>query len=57
VYDILPLDDQIEDWKTQLDLTDTSLAHAEASYDRTMAIVGEGLKEVQDYLDSLPPVE
>ena len=57
VYDILPLDDQIEDWKTQLDLTDTSLAQAEASYERTMAIVGEGLNEVQEYLDSLPPVE
>ena len=57
VYDILPLDDEIEDWKTQLDLTDTSLASAQASYDRTMAIVGEGLEEVQAYLDSLPPVE
>ena len=57
VYDILPLDDQIEDWKTQLDLTDNTLEKAEASYDRTMEIVGEGLKEVQEYLATLPPVE
>ena len=57
VYDILPLDKDVQDWKTQLDLTDNSLAKAEASYDRTMAIVGEGLQEVQAYLDSLPVIE
>lgn len=53
VYDILPLDKQIEDWKTQLDLTESELTHAEQSYERTMDIVGEGLAEIQEYLDSL----
>lgn len=57
VYDILPLDKDVEDWKTQLDLTDSTLAKAEDSYERTMEIVGEGLQKVQEYLSSLPAVE
>ena len=51
-YNILPLDKQIEDWKTQFDLTDSTLASCEASYERTMAIVGEGLTAVNDYLSA-----
>ena len=57
VYDILPLDTQIEDWKAQFKLTDSTLKQAQNSYDRTMKIVGDGLEEVQAYLSSLPPVE
>ena len=57
VYDIYPLDDQIEDWKTQMDMRDSTEEKARASYDRTMKIVGEGLEEIQNYLDSLPPIE
>ena len=57
VYDILPLDKGVEDWKSQLDLTDSTLAKAEESYERTMEIVGEGLQEVQEYLNSLPEIE
>ncbi len=57
VYDVLPLDQEVEDWKTQFGLTDSALKQAQASYERTMKIVGDGLQEVQDYLDSLPPVE
>lgn len=56
-YDVLPLDKTVEDWKSELDLTDTTLAKAEDSYERTMDIVGEGLQEVQAYLASLPEVE
>ncbi len=52
VYQILPLDKSVEDWKAAFDLTDTSLKNAEKSYERTEKIVGEGLKEVQDYLNS-----
>ena len=51
-YNILPLDKEIEDWKTQFGLSDTHLANAEASYDRTMAIVGEGLTSVNTYLSA-----
>ena len=57
VYDILPLDKEVKDWKTEFQLTSNSLASAEASYERTMKIVGEGLEEVQTYLAGLPEVE
>jgi hypothetical protein len=56
VYDILPLDKQVEDWKTQFSLTDSTLTQAEKSYERTMKIVGTGLQTVTDYLETLPPV-
>lgn len=56
-YDVLPLDKTVEDWKSELNLTDTTLAKAEDSYERTMEIVGEGLQEVQAYLNSLPEIE
>lgn len=57
VYDILPLDDQVEDWKTQFGLTDKTLKQAEDSLARTTKIVGAGLQEVSAYLESLPPVK
>lgn len=50
IYPILPLDKQIEDWKTQFDLTDTMLKNAQASHDRTMAIVGSGMQQAKEYL-------
>lgn len=49
-YNILPLDKDISDWKTAFNLTDSALAHCEASYDRTMAIVGAGMEAVDSYL-------
>ena len=50
-YNILPLDDATRDqWKTSFNLTDTLYQEAVASYDRTMAIVGDGLTEVQTWL-------
>lgn len=49
-YNILPLDKQVEDWKTRFDMADSALVNAEASYDRTMAIVGEGMETVESYL-------
>ena len=50
VYPILPLDKQIEDWKTQFSLTDAQLKNALESYDRTMAIVGSGMTSAKEYL-------
>lgn len=49
-YNILPLDSTIEDWKAQFSLTDSSYSQAVASYERTMAIVGAGLEQVNQYL-------
>lgn len=53
IYSILPLDDTIEDWKTAFSLTDNRLKLAQDSYNRSMKIVGEGLAEVQAYLQQL----
>ena len=50
VYDILPLDKSVEDWKTTFNLTDTHLKNANDSYERTMTLVGEGLAETKTYL-------
>lgn len=52
VYQIIPLDTDKTDWKEAFDLTDTSKKKAEESLERTQKIVGDGLKEVQDYLSS-----
>lgn len=52
VYQIIPLDTEKTDWKEAFDLTDTSKKKAEESLARTQKIVGDGLKEVQDYLSS-----
>ncbi len=49
-YNILPLDREIADWKTQFDLTDGGLHSCDASYARTMAIVGGGMTAVNEYL-------
>lgn len=56
VYDVLPLDTAVEDWTEALDLRPGSLEKARASYERTMAIIGEGLAEVENYLATLPPI-
>ena len=50
-YNILPLDETTrEEWKTLYDLTEAQYTSAKDSYDRTMAIVGEGLEEVQTWI-------
>ena len=50
-YNILPLDKAQEDqWQERFDLTDANLDAAKRSWDRTMAIIGEGLQQVQDHL-------
>lgn len=52
-YNILPLDpDNKTQWKTDFNLTDELYQDAVASYDRTMAIIGSGLEEVQNYLSN-----
>lgn len=49
-YMILPLDRAIEDWKTAFSLSDNTLKHAEASYERTVKITGDGMTKVNTYL-------
>ena len=57
VYDILPLDKAVTDWKTAFTLTDSTLTQANNSYDRTMKIVGAGLEKINAFLSSLPEIE
>ncbi len=50
-YNILPLDKSKEDqWQELFVFGDPIMAAAQASYERTMAIVGPGLSECQAYL-------
>ena len=57
VYDILPLDKDITDWKKEFALTDSTMTQASNSYDRTMKIVGDGLNKINAFLASLPAIE
>lgn len=49
IYPILPLDQNAADWQDAFGLTSSQLKKAQASYDRTMAIVGDGLTQVQTW--------
>lgn len=49
-YNILPLDKNIEDWKSTFKLSDSVCKQAEESYNRTMKIVGPGMEKAQNYL-------
>ena len=52
-YDILPLDDATRgQWAQLYDLQEVTVSAAQRSYDRTMAIVGQGLAESRQYLAS-----
>ena len=53
VYEILPLDDAVDDWKAALDLSDYSLAETKKSYERTMNLLKDGIAASQEYLDSI----
>ena len=53
-YEIIPLDREVEDWKTAFTLTDGEYVRAERSYERTMSIIGEGLEVVQTTLAARP---
>lgn len=51
-YNILPLDKEQEDrWQELYSLTDEQLTAARESWDRTMAIVGDGLEACRNYLE------
>ena len=50
-YHILPLDMNIrDDWGSTFGVSDTVVNSAQKSYDRTMAIVGQGITASQEYL-------
>lgn len=50
-YNILPLEDSSrEQWQAMFELTDSDYDRAVKSYERTEAIVGEGMETVEGYL-------
>lgn len=50
-YNILPLDDaRLEEWAELFEIGNTTFNAAQNSHARTMAIVGEGLEECQEWL-------
>ena len=50
-YNILPLEEATAaQWQAQFGLTDTQLANAKASFDRTQALTLTGMEKVQSYL-------
>ena len=49
-YMILPLDNAVTDWKAAFGLSDNTLKNAEASYERTVKITGEGMTKVNTWL-------
>ena len=53
-YEIIPLDREVEDWKTAFTLSDGEFEQAQRSYERTMSIVGEGMEQVQTALAARP---
>ena len=50
-YVIIPLDAALQSqWQTAFGLTDEAYENAIKSYDRTQALVGAGIAQVQEYL-------
>ena len=49
VYQIIPLDTAVSDWKT-FGLNDATLKEAKASYNRTLELVGAGLNAARTKL-------
>jgi hypothetical protein len=48
----LPLNwEQFEFWQTTFDIDDSTFQKAQDSYNRTMEIVGDGLSDVEEYLE------
>lgn len=49
VFEIIPLDKSVKDWAEAFSLDEAGLAAANASYKRTMDIIGSGLDEAREY--------
>lgn len=49
VYQIIPLDKSVTDWKKAFGLSASAAYQAEKSYNRTVKITGEGMAQAQEY--------
>lgn len=48
-FKVLVMDDTLEDWQAAMGLTDSQLRSCKSSYERTMEIVGEGIRQANAY--------
>jgi hypothetical protein len=46
-YEIIPLNKEVEDWRSAFTLSEAEYTAAENSYTRTMSVLGEGLEKVR----------
>ena len=51
-YQILCLDDTVDNWQAQMNLVASTLEKCQKSYNRTMGIVGDGTEEANEYFSS-----
>ena len=59
-YTVIPLDKTVADWQTAFNIAEQDLIFAQRSYDRTMALVGDGITtingtcglKIADYVDA-----
>ena len=49
IFEIIPLDKSVSDWKQTFSLDKSGFKSADASFKRTMNIIGDGLKASQEY--------
>jgi len=51
-YRIMPLDKSVENWQTKFGVDNPTLTQLNSSFDRTTKIVGEGMAQVETYLQT-----
>jgi len=51
-YRIMPLDKSVENWQTKFGVDNPTLTQMNSSFDRTTKIVGEGMAQVETYLQT-----
>ena len=50
-FDILPLDRQVADWQAAFGIGEATLEEAQASYERTIAIIGSGMEKAEAWFE------
>ena len=51
-FQILYMDDTVADWQGLMELSNSVLTKCQDSYDRTMGIVGDGIREANEYFST-----
>ncbi len=51
-YYIIPLDKEVDDWKSAFNMGDNGYSNANASYERTVSLIDEGMSAVSAYTEN-----